>query len=121
MLPSVFPFTYTLHPIVHLLAYQYAATWRQFLVTNTIATLFFAFVSLPFYSYTGVLQLLKWNYVFSFLLTVAVTFLARAVMLWLANIEQRHVTETRRLKLNPTLQPAMKQLPEDQDDQDKER
>lgn len=116
LLPFVstpFPFTYTIHPIVHMLAYQYAPDWRSFAVTNTIATAFFAFVALPFYAWAGIFWLGHWSYIYSFILAAASSSLARAFVIWLANIEQKHATELKRISLSPKLQPAMKPLDED--------
>lgn len=107
-----FPFTYTIHPIVHMLAYQYTSDWRSFAVINTIVTAFFAFVALPFYVWAGIFWLGHWSYIYSFILAVVSSSLARAVVIWLANAEQKHATELNRISLSPKLQPAMKPLDE---------
>lgn len=110
--PSLFPFAYTLHPIVHLLVYQNTSTWRSFILVNTLATALFAFIAQPFFAWAQVLQLIRWSYLYSFVLAWGVTLFARGVIVWLANIEQSHSTETRRTILSPKLQPAMKILDE---------
>lgn len=117
LLPFVstpFPFTYTMHPIIHMLAYQYAPDWRSFIILNTIVTAFFAFVVLPFYVWAGIFWLGHWSYIYSFILAAASSFLARAFILWLANIEQKYATEKNRSSLSPNLQPAMKPLDDDE-------
>lgn len=111
--PSLFPFTYTVHPIVHLLIYQYTDSWRSFAIWNTLGTVFFAFIAHPFYVWSQVLWLGKWNYVYSFILGVIITSFVRAVVIWLANIEQKHVKESSRASLLPKLQPVMKLSNED--------
>ena len=114
--PSLFPFTYTVHPIAHLLVYQYTYSWQSFTIWNTIATAFFAFIAHPFYVWTNVLWLGKWNYVYSFIVGLVDTFFIRAIVIWLANIEQKHSTQKSRAALFPTLQPAMKQLDKDNEE-----
>lgn len=117
LLPFVstpFPFTYTIHPIIHMLAYQYSPDWRSFIIINTITTAFFAFIALPFYAWIGIFWLGHWSYFYSFILAAGSSFLARAFVLWLANIEQKHATEANRISLSPKLQPAMKPVDEDE-------
>ncbi|MDF2570132.1 MAG: hypothetical protein K0R55_1736 [Sporomusa sp.] len=114
--PSLFPFTYTVHPIVHLLVYQYAHSWQSFAIWNTIASGFFAFIAHPFYVWTNVIWFGKWNYMYSFILGLVDTFFIRAIVIWLANIEQKHSTQTSRAALFPALQPAMKQLNKDDEE-----
>jgi hypothetical protein len=82
-IPSLFPFTFTAHPILHLLVYQYTNSWKSFAIANTIMTLFFAFVVQPFYVWTGVLWLGGWTYLYSFITAMGITFFARAVVIWL--------------------------------------
>jgi len=106
--PSLFPFSYTIHPIAHILEYQYTNSWRSFAIYNTLATILFAFVAQPFFIWLQVLWFGKWTSFYSFILGLAVTFFVRAVVIWLANIELKHTTESSRTFLMPKLQPAMK-------------
>jgi hypothetical protein len=114
---SLIPFTYTVHPIIHLFAYQYTSSWRSFIITNTLATAFFAFVAQPFYVWAHILWLGNWSYLYSFIMAGAVTFLARAVVIWLANIEQNHAPQHSRISLAPELQPAMKPFDRDNENE----
>jgi hypothetical protein len=116
--PSLFPFTYTLHPIIHVLAYQYSHSWRSFSIINTLATALLSFVGQPIYVGLQIVVLNNWNYFYTFIVSMVVTFLARAVVIWLANIEQKHSTEPSRANLVPKLQPAMKLM--DQDDENEQ-
>lgn len=109
-IPSLFPLSYTLHPIGHMFTYQLTYTWRSFLVWNTAATAFFAFIAQPFYVWSGVLALLKWNYFLSFLIGITASTFARAVVIWLGNIELSHARQSKRAAMMPKLQPAMKLL-----------
>jgi len=108
-----FPFAYTIHPILHMLVYQYAPDWRSFTVLNTIATAFFAFVALPFYAWAGIFWLGHWSYIYSFILAAVSSSLARAFVIWLTNIEQKYTLELNRSSLSLKLQPARKPLIED--------
>lgn len=114
--PGIIPFTYT-HPIVHLLVYQYTSSWKSFSVANTFVSLFFAFVVQPISVWMGIVWLGGWTYLYSFFFIMGITFLARALVIWLANIEQKHATESSRISLSPKLQPAMK--PFDKGNEDK--
>lgn len=114
---GIIPFTYT-HPIVHLLVYQYTNSWKTFSVANTIVSLFFAFVIQPFSVWIGILWLGGWTYLYSFIVTMGITFFARALVIWLTNIEQKHAIEPSRASLSPKLQPAMKLLDKDNEDRD---
>lgn len=111
--PDLFPLAYTVHPILHLLIYQYTSSWKSFAIVDTLATAFFAFIVQPVYVWAGVLWLGGWNYFYSFITALGITFFARAVVIWLANIEQNHATQPSRTSLAPKLQPAMKMLDED--------
>lgn len=113
--PSLLPYTYTVHPIVHMFAYQYADNWRSFAVTNTVAAAFFAFIAQPFYAWVGILWLENWNYVYSFLIAGGISFFARAIVLWMAKVEQNHAPVTSRVSLSPKLIPAMKPLDKNED------
>jgi len=110
---NLIPFAFIFHPILHIFAYQYASSWKSFAITNTIAAALFAFVALPVYIWVKVAQFYNWNYLYSFILAWTISFMARAVTIWLASIEQRHSTQPSRAALSPTLQPAMKPLNQD--------
>lgn len=114
--PGIVPFSYTL-PVPHLLVYQYTSSWKSFAIANTIMSLFFAFVVLPLYVWVGVLWLGGWNYVYAFIMTMIITFFVRAVVIWLANIEQNHATQRNRISLSPKLQPAMKLFDKENDNE----
>ncbi len=113
LIPALFPSTFTLHPIMYMIAYQYSPDWRTFTVNNTIATVFFAFVTQPLYIWAGILWFENWNYLYSFVLSGSISFFARAVVLWMAKVEQNHAPETSRISLSPKFQPAMKPLNKD--------
>lgn len=115
LVPSLIPSSYTLHPVLHLLVYQYTNSWKSFAVVNTIMSSFFCFVVQPFYVWAGILWLGGWTYLYSFIATMGITFLARAVVIWLANIEQKHAKQSSREQLFPKLQPALKQFDKEDD------
>jgi len=114
---NLVPFAFIFHPILHIIAYQYASSWKSFAITNTIAAGLFAFVALPIYVWLKVFQAYNWNYLYSFILAWGISFIARAVVIWLANIEQRHSEQPSRASLSPTLQPAMKLLNQDDENE----
>ncbi|HWR41722.1 CBO0543 family protein [Sporomusa sp.] len=115
LIPSLLPVSYTLHPILHLLGYQYTNSWKSFAIVNTLISLYFAFVAQPIYVWAGILWLGGWTYLYSFITTMGITFFARAVVIWLANIEQKHATQPSRESLFPKLQPALKQFDKEDD------
>ncbi|VBB09158.1 Hypothetical protein LUCI_4444 [Lucifera butyrica] len=110
------PFAFIFHPILHIFAYQYASSWKSFAITNTISAGLFAFVALPVYVWLKVIQFYNWNYLYSFILAWGISFIARAVVIWLADIEQRHSTQPNQVSLSPRIQPAMKLLEDDENE-----
>lgn len=104
---SMFPFSYTMPPMFHMLAYQYSNSWRRFAVLNTMVAAFFAFIAHPFYVWTDVLWLGNWNYLYSFLYLTSVPLGVRAIVMWITKLEQQPAAEAK-TSLFPALQPAMK-------------
>jgi hypothetical protein len=111
---NLIPFAFIFHPILHIFAYQYASSWKNFAITNTISAALFAFVALPIYVWLKVVQFYNWSYLYSFIVAWSVSFIARAVVIWLANIEQRYSTQLDRASLSTGLQPAMKLFEDDE-------
>lgn len=112
---SVFPFSHTMNPVFHMFAYQYGRTWRVFALLNTAAAAFFAFVAHPLYVWADVLWLGNWNHLYSFAYLVAVPLGVRAFVIWLVEVELRHATRAGRNAVSAALNPAMKLLGEDKD------
>ena len=107
---SMFPFSFTMPPIFHMLSYQYGNRWRNFAVLNTIVAAFFAFMAHPFYVWMDVLWIGNWNYLYSFLYLMFVPLGVRAIVAWIMNIEQEHAIKARHTSSFPVLQPAMKPI-----------
>lgn len=113
---NLVPFAFVFHPILHILAYQYSSSWKGFAIANTVAAALFAFVALPIYAWLNVIEFYHWNYLYSFILAWGISFIARSVVIWLANIEQKHATRQNRASLSPSLQPAMKMFEDDENE-----
>ncbi|QDR81296.1 CBO0543 family protein [Sporomusa termitida] len=113
---SIFPFSYTMNPIFHMLAYQYGNTRWRFVSLNTIVAGLFAFIAHPLYVWADVLWLGNWNYINSFIYLMAIPWGVRSFVIWIANIEQQYATENRRSTLFRALSPAMKLLDGDKDE-----
>lgn len=116
---SLFPFSYTMPPMFHMLAYQYSSSWGSFAMLATMVNVFFAFVAHPVYVWTDVLWLGNWSYIYSFLYLMSVTLGVRAFVVWLEKAEQQYAAKIRHTFLSPAGQLAMKPL-RDQKEKKKE-
>lgn len=115
LIPSLFPITYTLHPILNMAVYQLTFSWRSFLIWNTILTAFFAYVGLPIFVWLHILHLGNWNYTYSFIVALGTSTLAKAVIVWLIGLQEKGKQESQSesYPLNSLFQPATKPLEKD--------
>jgi len=61
---------YSYLPVLFMLIYQYFRTWKSFTAAVIAAAAVSAFVLQPVLSWMGVFVMLKWNYIYSFLLFI---------------------------------------------------
>lgn len=117
LMPPLFIVSITKAPILYMLVQQYTNSWKSYTLWAGIGTAGIAFGLFPLYSLVGIYQLHHWNYLYQFLLMFTDGMIARALLLWVINIEQKQMALH---PVSPTfsrLQPvATKPLNEDTDD-----
>jgi|GEM_PF-941170 len=115
--PPIFIVSITEAPILYMLALQYTSSWKAYLLWAGIGTAVLAFGILPLYSLLGIFQLHHWNYLYHFLLMFTDGVIARALLLWLINMEQGQPVSSRASSMFSGLQPvAAKPLDKDKED-----
>lgn len=87
--PAVFPFDYTLIPILYMLVLQYTSSWGGYLIGSLLVDALNSFVINPVYVMLGILQFHKFNYFYLFLLIFVVTTLIKAIYNWVTMIGRR--------------------------------
>ena len=117
--PSPFLHDLTLTPIALMVAYQYTHSWKNFLVWTAVATGIISFALFPLLTTFGFLTFYKWNYVYSFVLIMAIASLSRWVLLGVLNIEHSYEDtkdESRALNYQPAMKPLNKERDNREDD-----
>jgi hypothetical protein len=99
-----------------MLVQQYSPNWRQFFLWNAVGTGFLSFVIGPTLVAIDVLQFMRWNYVFAFILMYITATLMRGAFHLVVQVQEK----ARENKVSPLesvlAQPALK--PEDDKDSD---
>ncbi len=87
--PSLFPFDYTVVPIVYMLLFQYTSSWRNYLIGSVLASFIIAFVINPVYVYLRILRYHRFNYFLMFALIFIVTTIIKSIYNWIASIDAK--------------------------------
>lgn len=66
IIPHVTPIDWSLLPVLYMLIYQYFPRWKEFIIAQTIAAVFLAFIGEPFCEWIGVYRMLNWQHIWSF-------------------------------------------------------
>lgn len=82
---------YSFLPVLFMLTYQYFTTWKSFTVATVVVAAVSAFVLQPILTWMGIFILIKWNYLYSFLIFV---FSGLGIRLLLQTILQAKRTDT---------------------------
>ena len=105
--PSFFIVSITVSPVLFMLVYQYTSSWRSYTMWLVICTAALSFGLAPLYMNLGILEYHRgWNHFFTFLRSVTVGLIARAIVLWFASIEQSQLTSKRVSQRFFDVQPA---------------
>lgn len=115
--PGPFPFDFTAGPIMLMLAYQYSRSWTTYFAGSVIASIIFGFIMLPIFQAIGVLQFIRWNYGFGFLLLMFISVVVRFVYFIIIETTEKacHAQNKQSFEI---LQPAIsKPLPKEEDRQ----
>ncbi len=88
--PSPFLHDFTITPIALMLVYQYNHSWKKFLIWTAVAVGAITFVFFPTLMAFGFLKYYHWSHAYSFVLICGIAALARAVLIGVLELEQRH-------------------------------
>jgi hypothetical protein len=70
--PRLLEFTLGLLPVSYMLLYQYFPKWRPFTIALTVASAASAFIAEPIAAALGMYEMIRWNYLYSFIVYMAV-------------------------------------------------
>ncbi|MBC9786140.1 hypothetical protein H1S01_16865 [Heliobacterium chlorum] len=110
VVPSLFPFDYTLIPILHLLTYQHTTSWKSYFITSTIVSAVYSFAFSPLLVWMGIMHIEHWRHYYHFIILLTISNLARFVLL--AVIKRQFSAEGVSSKhlISPVLQPATRPI-----------
>lgn len=107
--PALFVHVLTLTPLTYMLVQQYSPNWRQFFVLNAVGT-GVAELILKLLSMLGYVQLMKWNYLYGFIVMYVAATLARGAFHLVIQVQEK-AREGKPSPLQSTImQPAFKPL-----------
>lgn len=89
--PSLFPFDYTIVPIIYMLVIQYTSSWRSYLTGSLLASAAIAFIINPLYVQVGILQYRRFNYFYMFLVIFVVTTVIKAIYNKISKIDSKDI------------------------------
>jgi hypothetical protein len=115
---SLFLNDLTIVPLGFMLVYQYCHSWKKFLFWTVIAEMGYSFVFLPLLAKLEILRLYNWQFYYTFFIMLVAATIMRAILLTILEIEQTHAFRSSNNHLASALQPAMKPLDKENDDQD---
>jgi hypothetical protein len=80
-------------PIVYALVYQYFNTWKKFIIASILIAAIFSFILEPILVLLGLYQPLTWKYYYGFPIYFALALIAKAVVIGLYSIKERHTNQ----------------------------
>jgi hypothetical protein len=113
---SLFLNDLTIVPLGFMLVYQYCHSWKKFLFWTVIAEMGYSFVFLPLLAKLEILRLYNWQFYYTFFIMLVAATIMRAILLTILEIEQTHAFRSSNNHLASALQPAMKPLDKENDD-----
>ncbi|WP_332632561.1 CBO0543 family protein [Halalkalibacter flavus] len=75
-------------PIIYMIIYQYAKTWKFFLFSVTISSFIFSFVFEPLTVWLGIYEIYHWKYIYSFPIYILGGLIIRWMVLKTKHIER---------------------------------
>lgn len=85
------PFDCSLVPVGFMLLNQYFVKWKTFLMGLFILAIMYSFVGEPFSMWIGVVQYIKWKYIYSFLYYIVLGILSRLLIRKLMDIQKQSI------------------------------
>ncbi len=74
LMPKLFPVDLSLLPVIFMLIYQYFPQWKPFIIVSILTSLFSAVVAEPMFVYLGIYEMYKWEYWYSFVIYIVLSF-----------------------------------------------
>ncbi|NPV93485.1 MAG: hypothetical protein HPY50_22240 [Firmicutes bacterium] len=120
MIGPVFPFDYTVAPILVMLTYQYTDTWLKFYKGTLISGAVYCFGILPMFQAIGASQLHhNWSFAVLFIAYTACSLAVRYIILSLIRIMNSYQGQSIRSDIfRPVVQPSAKPIPNPRDGQE---
>lgn len=118
MIPNIFVYDITALPLYYMLIYQRAYSWKSYAAWNIGTSLIMGFVFSPLVVSLGLVQLIQWSHINTFLIIAFVGFLAKAAMSLIISFEEQYQAKQQTSQTSVLFQPAMKPLDEESDEKE---
>lgn len=103
--------------LFYMIVYQFASTWKSFIIWSAVWSGLWAFVIKPLFTTFGILILYDWNYFYTFIALFLIGVLSRFSLLLVLRVEKgNHILHSIDNEMEAMLQPAMKPLHRDEQD-----
>ena len=109
--PSLFLQDLTIVPLTYMLVQQYSPNWRKYFIWNAVGSGFISAVIMPLLSAFGYLQLMRWNYLYSFIVLYILAVLSRLSFNLVIQVQHKAREGESSPLESIMLQPALKLLP----------
>ena len=80
-------------PMVYSLIYQYCQTWKSFTIASFLFSALSCFVLEPLFVLVGIYQMITWRSYYGLPLYFAIALFAKAMIVWIRNVESKHRTK----------------------------
>lgn len=77
--------------ISYMLLYQYFSDWKKYIIAVIIFASLGAFVGIPFAVWFGFYELIKWRYVYSFIIFICLGIIIKFIVSKIIDIQERHI------------------------------
>lgn len=101
---------WTLIPLTYMLVQQYSSSWRQFFIWNAVASFFLTCILAPIFSALDIVQMMRWNYVYAFVLSYVTAALSRAAFHLVVQVQNAAREEKPSPLVSTLMHPAFKPL-----------
>jgi hypothetical protein len=88
--PSLFPFDYTIVPVLYVFVLQYSTSWKNYIVYSLLADGFNCFIINPLYIYLGILKYHRFNIFYMFLSIFIITTLLKLIYDWIGKVQRKN-------------------------------
>lgn len=88
---TLFISSVTLAPIIIMLANQYAASWKGYMLRSGIGFAFLCLVIFPIFTAVGILSFHNWNVLYHFFVLFGISLVVRLGFLWIVGVQKRYL------------------------------